>query len=75
MAQQEMIQEEMVIMNNILPIPFFDNIETIRQLTDKARLDLDRYLLSNNGLDEVRYDLDLIKRGAELLIQEIDNNE
>lgn len=62
-------------MNNILPVPFFDNIETIRQLTDKARLDLDRYLLSNNGLDEVRYDLDLIKRGAELLIQEIDNNE
>ena len=61
--------------NSILPIPFFDNIETIRQLTDKARLDLDRYLLSNNGLNEVRYDLDLIKRGAELLIQEIDNHD
>ena len=69
--------------NNILPIPFFDNIETIRQLTDKARLDLDMYLLNSNrekslqiiDLRELRYDLDLIKRGAELLIQEIDDHD
>ena len=69
----------MIALANILPVPFFDNIETIRQLTDKTRLDLDRYLLSDNktksdSLRELRYDLDLIKRGADLLIQEIDTN-
>ena len=64
---------------NILPVPFFDNIETIRQLTEKTRSDLNTYLLSDsenriNALREVRYDLDLIKRGSDLLIQEIDKN-
>ena len=65
---------------NILPVPFFDNIETIKQLTEKTRSDLNTYLLSDsenriNALREVRYDLDLIKRGSELLMQEIDNND
>jgi len=65
---------------NILPVPFFDNIETIRQLTEKTRSDLNTYLLSDsenriNALREVRYDLDLIKRGSELLMQEIDSND
>ena len=65
---------------NILPVPFFDNIETIRQLTEKTRSDLNTYLLSDsenriNALREVRYDLDLIKRGSDLLIQEIDKND
>ena len=70
----------MIALANILPVPFFDNIETIRQLTEKTRSDLSTYLLSDsenriNALREVRYDLDLIKRGSELLIQEIDSND
>ena len=70
----------MIALANILPVPFFDNIETIRQLTDKTRSDLNTYLLSDsenriNALREVRYDLDLIKRGSELLMQEIDSND
>ena len=65
---------------NILPIPFFDNIETIKQLTEKTRSDLSEYLFCDsenriNALREVIYDLDLIKRGSELLMQEIDNND
>ena len=65
---------------NILPVPFFDSIKTIRQLTEKTRSDLNTYLLSDsenriNALREVRYDLDLIKRGSELLMQEIDSND
>ena len=71
--------QEMKPLVNILPVPFFDNIETIRQLTEKTRSDLNTYLLSDsenriNALREVRYDLDLIKRGSDLLIQEIDKN-
>lgn len=70
----------MIALANILPVPFFDNIETIRQLTEKTRSDLNTYLLSDsenriNALREVRYDLDLIKRGSEILMQEIDSNE
>ena len=70
----------MIVLANILPVPFFDNIETIRQLTEKTRSDLNTYLLSDsenriNALREVRYDLDLIKRGSELLMQEIDSND
>ena len=70
----------MIALANILPVPFFDNIETIRQLTEKTRSDLNTYLLSDsenriNALREVRYDLDLIKRGSELLMQEIDSND
>ena len=70
----------MIALANILPVPFFDNIETIRQLTEKTRSDLNTYLLSDsenriNALHEVRYDLDLIKRGSELLMQEIDSND
>lgn len=65
---------------NILPVPFFDNIETIKQLTEKTRSDLSEYLFCDsenriNALREVIYDLDLIKRGSELLMQEIDNND
>ena len=72
--------QEMKPLVNILPVPFFDNIETIRQLTEKTRSDLNTYLLSDsenriNALREVRYDLDLIKRGSELLMQEIDSND
>ena len=65
---------------NILPVPFFDNIETKKQLTEKTRSDLSEYLFCDsenriNALREVIYDLDLIKRGSELLMQEIDNND
>ena len=65
---------------NILPVPFFDNIETIKQLTEKTQSDLSEYLFCDsenriNALREVIYDLDLIKRGSELLMQEIDNND
>ena len=85
--------QEMIALANILPVPFFDNIETIRQLTEKTRSDLNTYLLTTesdyntqverlrdienkrNALRELRYDLDLIKRGSELLIQEIDSND
>ncbi len=71
---------EMIALANILPVPFFDSIEHIRQLTEKTRSDLNTYLLSDNenrinALREVRYDLDLIKRGSELLMQEIDSND
>ena len=72
--------QEMKPLVNILPVPFFDSIKTIRQLTEKTRSDLNTYLLSDsenriNALREVRYDLDLIKRGSELLMQEIDSND
>jgi len=72
--------QEMKPLVNILPVPFFDSIEHIRQLTEKTRSDLNTYLLSDsenriNALREVRYDLDLIKRGSELLMQEIDSND
>ena len=79
----------------ILSTPFFDNIETLDKLVDKARSDMKTYMLTKDGLmrsvdsatraildstgdgslRELRYDLDLIKRGADLLIQEIDQHE
>jgi len=79
----------------ILSTPFFDNIETLDKLVDKARSDMQNYMLTKDGLmrsvdsatraildstgdgslRELRYDLDLIKRGADLLIQEIDQHE
>ena len=85
----------MIALVNILSTPFFDNIETLDKLVDKARSDMQNYMLTKDGLmrsvdsatraildstgegslRELRYDLDLIKRGADLLIQEIDSNE
>ena len=79
----------------ILSTPFFDNIETLDKLVDKARSYMQTYMLTKDGLmrsvdsatraildstgdgslRELRYDLDLIKRGADLLIQEIDQHE
>ena len=79
----------------VLSTPFFDNIETLDKLVDKARSDMQTYMLTKDGLmrsvdsatraildstgdgslRELRYDLDLIKRGADLLIQEIDQHE
>ena len=79
----------------VLSTPFFDNIETLDKLVDKARSDMQTYMLTKDGLmrsvdsdtraildstgegslRELRYDLDLIKRGSELLMQEIDSND